>query len=98
MTTGEANGSSEATSDEVSNKQLRHRFAVADEPELPLDVVELRPRVDAQRVVDARRELADVDGPLLRVAADPVGRADHLAAADAAAGQHHRVAVAPVVP
>src|SRR4051794_22927624 len=93
-------GSVEASTAPASSlsPHLLHRIPFANEAQLPLEVVILGPRVDAERLKDGGRKIADVNGPFARVGADAVGGADHLAAAHAAAGKGNGVAVAPVVP
>src|SRR5436305_14324930 len=68
------------------SNQFLDRVPVANEPQLPLNIVQLGTRIDSQGLVEGGGQVADVHRPLLGVGADPVGRADHLAAPDAAAG------------
>src|SRR5262245_45690602 len=80
-----------------SSEQLLDGFAIADHAQPALDVVEMRARIDAQRMKEGSGQVADVHRPFLGIATDPIGRADDLSALDPAASQGNGIAVAPVV-
>src|SRR5437762_11329501 len=78
-------------------KQLSDRLHVC-ERYLP----SVRPRdgrvgVDAERVVNRRRDLGRRDGAVDRFRAERVGRTDRLPAADAPAGEERRPDARPVI-
>ena len=60
-------------------------------------VLERQVRVDAEHVIDRGQHVGRQQRPLHRMLGLGVGGADHLPAAQAAAGQQHRDGVAPVI-
>src|SRR5262249_58133851 len=81
----------------MSRQQLRQRLAFAEADRAPNRRREDFLRIDADRSEHGGVDVADADGIDRGLLALGVGGAEHLAAADAAAGQHHAEAVGPVV-
>src|SRR5207244_2857739 len=78
---------------------LKDRLAVPDDGDgPPCEIGERDPlAVDAEVMVDGRQEIVRPDPTLHYVLPLPVGRANHLAACEAAAGPQHGVGPRPVV-
>src|SRR5687768_345919 len=77
---------------------IDRRMAIVDDGNRPIrGADDRRLDVDAQSLVDRRRDIRRRNGPVARVAADLVGGPDHLAPLDAAAAHENRPAVGPVI-
>src|SRR6476660_8470265 len=74
-----------------SAEQFADRFgALGCQPDRPRPDIVAVARIDAQRLVDRREQVALGDRPILDLLAVGVSAADHLPAFDAAAGQYDR--------
>src|SRR5262245_3621448 len=78
-------------------EQPPHRFAGAEGHRAALGILHFQVDVDAEAFEDRRRQVVGADGQFRSEGRRAVGAAVDLAAADAGAGEEHRLAKAPVV-